>query len=1174
MAQTRVVVAGALVVVAGLTAAVAGLAGEAAAGDARWPWPVDWVRVHAWWVLAASVVVGVVLAVATMLVQRPGTDAGDPPPPAPLPVEDWWVDREQASAVIAAVRAGGRGTVGITTSLHGAGGFGKTTLARVVCADRRVRRRFRGRVYTVTIGRDVRGRAAIAAKVADATRLIIGDTTPFDDPQLAGAHLGRLLDRRPRTLLVLDDVWTREQLAPFLLGGRRCVRLVTTRVPDILTGHGATPVPVDEMSVEQAGHVLTRDLPGVSTLSDLPADTAEGLLRVTGRWPLLLRIVNRLIAAETTVGQDTATAAADVLARLRAGGPTAGDDPHTSALLDMGDPDQRSQAARTSLEAAIRLLRPGGPQRFAELGVFAEDEAVPVPLITALWQATAGHTPTQSRALIRELNSLSLLSTLDRAAGGTITLHDVVRDHLRLDVLGPAHLATLHGVLVDVAAASLPPATPLAASTPAPASAWWDLPDGYLAEHLIAHMIGAGRAADAEALAGDIRWIETRLDRHGPTAPWLDLTRIPRPRATRLARDLARATHLLAPTDPPHALPAVLHSRLQDLPDWRDQVTARQHQLTGPRLVNAWAIPDHPSPALERVLTGHTYAVNAVAISPDGTWLVSAGDDGTVRIWDRTTGTCTATLTEHTGPVNAVAIAQDGTWLATAGRDRVVRIWDRATGTCTAILVGHVGPVNAVAISRDGTWLATTGGRAVGLWSRATARYTAILNGHTDAVQAVAISPDGTWLASAGDDGTVRIWDRTTGNCTATLTGHTNWVLAVAISRDGTWLATTSLDRTVRIWDRATGTCTTTLTEHTGWMIGVAIAQDGTWLATTGFHHMVRIWDRATGTSTGALTGHTDAVQAVAISPDGTWLATAGDDRTVRIWEPTAATLSAAPISARAVAISRDGTWLASASDDGTVRIWDRATGTCTTTLTGHTGPVHGVAISRDGTWLVSAGDDRTVRIWNRATGTSTTLIGPSPWMRTVAISRDGTWLATADDDATVRIRDRATGTVISNLHGHTGRVSAAAMSQDGWLAVAGDDHTVRIWKWITRACTATLTGHTGQVSAVAISSDGTWLATADDQGEVRIWNRATGTCIFTFTGHTGQVRALTISPDGTWLATAGDDREVRIWDPRTGQAVALARANASLFACAWTPDGRHLAVGGGLGLYLYAFHH
>ncbi|MFI6005233.1 NB-ARC domain-containing protein [Streptomyces sp. NPDC051366] len=154
-----------------------------------------------------------------------------------MAVPDWVVDRNEGSRAVAAVCAGRR-TVGravaITTSLEGAGGFGKTTLAAVVCASPRVRCHFRGRIFTVTIGRDVRGRAAVAAKAAEATRFITGDPAAYDDPDRAGAHLGRLLDERPRTLLVLDDVWEGEQLAPFLQGGKRCVRLVTTRVPALL----------------------------------------------------------------------------------------------------------------------------------------------------------------------------------------------------------------------------------------------------------------------------------------------------------------------------------------------------------------------------------------------------------------------------------------------------------------------------------------------------------------------------------------------------------------------------------------------------------------------------------------------------------------------------------------------------------------------------------------------------------------------------------------------------------------------------------------------------------------------------------------------------------------------------------------------------------------------------
>ena len=116
-------------------------------------------------------------------------------PAAPeLAVPGWVVGRPvELQAAVQALAGTRGGTVGITTGLYGAGGFGKTTLARMVCADRRVRRRFRGRVYMVTVGRDVRGAAAVAAKVNDVIKLIAGEEATFTDPQLAGRRLGTLL---------------------------------------------------------------------------------------------------------------------------------------------------------------------------------------------------------------------------------------------------------------------------------------------------------------------------------------------------------------------------------------------------------------------------------------------------------------------------------------------------------------------------------------------------------------------------------------------------------------------------------------------------------------------------------------------------------------------------------------------------------------------------------------------------------------------------------------------------------------------------------------------------------------------------------------------------------------------------------------------------------------------
>ncbi|MGW0771796.1 NB-ARC domain-containing protein [Streptomyces sp. NPDC002676] len=1161
--RVRVWVA-AVVALAGLGVALAivlALAGNPATAAARWPWPLDGLRQHPWRSVAVFGVLSVVAGgVAAWLQLRPPVGVDDPPPPPPMAVPEWFVDRAQTRTAAAALCRGGR-AVGITTSLWGAGGFGKTTLANAVYARGRVRRYFRSRIYPVTIGRDVRGRAAVAAKVAEVTRFITGDTTEFDDPDLAGAHLGRLLDQRPRTLLVLDDVWEAEQLEPFLKGGRRCVRLVTTRNPSLLP-NSAHRIPVDQMSHDQARAVLTWNLP------PLPVTLVNDLLQATGRWALLLRLTNRLIAEQGAGGADPAATAERILHRLRGNGPAAVDDP--TAAWNLDDPRQRNQAVKASIEAATTLLPPGGPDRFTELGIFAEDESIPVPVVALLWQATGGLTEDQTRTLCRDLERLSLL-TLNRTNGGTISLHDVIRDYLR-SALGTAGLARTNGLLIDTLAAGLPLAQPLAPVHPDPERAWWQLTDGYLLDHLIDHLLAAGNITLAEAVAGDLRWVEARLVQRGPTAPWSDLSHIDTAHTRPLARSLAQTAHLLTPTDPPHALTGVLHTRLDTHPHWHPQISACHQDFTQrPCLESRWPLADAPSPALQRILTGHTGWVESVAIGPDGTWLATASD-GEVRIWDRATGTCTATLTER---VESVAIAPDGTWLATGDYDGEVRIWDRATGTCTATLTGHTDQVASVAIAPDGTWLATGDhGGEVRIWDRATGTCTATLTGHTAWVESVAIAPDGTWLATGDYDGEVRIWDRATGTCTTTLTDLTVRVDSVAIAPDGTWLATGRSDGEVRIWDRATGTCTTTLTDDTDRVDSVAIAPDGTWLATGHHDGEVRIWDRATGTCTTTLTDDTNWVLSVAIAPDGTWLATGHHDGEVRIWDHVfpAQTPSSSPHTDEllSVAVAPDGTWLATSDFYREVRIWDRATRTCTATLTDHTDQVASVAIAPDGTWLATAGSDRTVRIWDRATGTCTaTLTGHTDRVASLAIAPDGTWLATAGSDRTVRIWDRATGTCTATLTGHTGFVLAVAIAPDDtWLATVDSNGEVRIWDRTTGTCTTSLTDHTNRLESVAIAPDGTWLATGHRDGNVRIWDRATGTCTATLTGHTDEVLSVAITPDGTWLATASRDRTVRIWNAAERDIAAIARAEGALYSCAWG-TAHELAAVGARGLYL-----
>jgi WD40 repeat protein len=85
--------------------------------------------------------------------------------------------------------------------------------------------------------------------------------------------------------------------------------------------------------------------------------------------------------------------------------------------------------------------------------------------------------------------------------------------------------------------------------------------------------------------------------------------------------------------------------------------------------------------------------VNAIAISPDGTWLATGGNDRRAMIWGYD-GRLNATLTGHAGAVDAVAISPDGSWLATGSDDGTARIWAADDGAT---------PCNVSALRVDGT---------------------------------------------------------------------------------------------------------------------------------------------------------------------------------------------------------------------------------------------------------------------------------------------------------------------------------------------------------------------------------------------------------------------------------------------------------------------------------------
>jgi hypothetical protein len=284
--------------------------------------------------------------------QRPGRAAGGPVWSVP-PLRGDEVERaEVAKALVAAVLAPDAGAVGVTTGLVGAGGFGKTTLARMVCHDPRVRAEFSDGVAWVGVGEDASG-PQLAGSIISVARLFDPQAPEVTGPLAAGATLERVLEGR-RVLLVIDDVWSRAQVEPFLLGGEHVVRLFTTRQQGVLPEQVAA-VRVDEMTDAQAHALLT------AGLAELPAAPIAQALEVTGRWPVLLSLVHGTVNDAVRAGGNAEAELREVLAALRADGITA---------LDVANPSQRSEAVTATIEVSLRRLTPDDRSRYEELAVF------------------------------------------------------------------------------------------------------------------------------------------------------------------------------------------------------------------------------------------------------------------------------------------------------------------------------------------------------------------------------------------------------------------------------------------------------------------------------------------------------------------------------------------------------------------------------------------------------------------------------------------------------------------------------------------------------------------------------------------------------------------------------------------------------------------------------------
>jgi len=372
-----------------------------------------------------------------------------------------------------------------------------------------------------------------------------------------------------------------------------------------------------------------------------------------------------------------------------------------------------------------------------------------------------------------------------------------------------------------------------------------------------------------------------------------------------------------------------------------------------------------------RVVTSHDFDVTSVAFTPDGAAVVSGSHDHTAKRVALATGKTEWHAAGSYEQVNSVALSQDGTLLVTGSSDgrfavRVrkagardlgpgsVRLWEARTGRLIRRLGDPGEQVMAVAISPDGRRVAAGGATPGGVgfvhvWDTATGSPVWSKEDHPAEVLAIAYTPNDSSLATAGADGCVRLRDPASGTVARTLEGHERGATTLAFSPDGATLICGEGLGGARVWDVNSGRLLhkcpadpraafyTTDRIFTS----VAFTPDGsTFLSCTAsmgntYGEPVRFWEARTGELKRAMGTEVHGGRPIALSPDGTILAAGG--KTIQLSNAQ----TGAPLrrlighlkKVQSIAFSADGRLIFAGGSYGTTNAWEVATGRHLVTL-------------------------------------------------------------------------------------------------------------------------------------------------------------------------------------------------------------------------------------------------
>jgi WD40 repeat protein len=301
-----------------------------------------------------------------------------------------------------------------------------------------------------------------------------------------------------------------------------------------------------------------------------------------------------------------------------------------------------------------------------------------------------------------------------------------------------------------------------------------------------------------------------------------------------------------------------------------------------------WSWPD-----LQEVRrpSGSAGPQRALAISRDGQFVASGGDDQHLRIWKSADGAILATV-PTSASIASIAWSDNGTKVAVGGKDHVIRTFSVSDLGGKLVLQqvqegrAHTAAVTGLDFAADNrTLFSVSSDRSWKRWLSAEIGPTVQLEGHTGTIYAIDFSPDGKLLASASGDKTVRIWNTADGKSSARCEGHKGQVYSTVFSPNGEVLASAGADKSIRLW-KVDGKPLKEVTDGIDdGLYSLQYHADANFLMAAGLARRWQIWNLNEAKNQRTAVGHTDYVYRAVFNPAWNRVASVDYSGHLFIWD-------------------------------------------------------------------------------------------------------------------------------------------------------------------------------------------------------------------------------------------------------------------------------------------------